>query len=102
MANFDPALDSIIKLGGQDIGLIGIRRRSDHWFFDKLYLLPRYQNRGFGAHLIERLKEDARSAQLPMRLTIREVNPPRRVYERHGFVLTHTTLPRHHIEWRGH
>jgi GNAT superfamily N-acetyltransferase len=53
-ANCDPALDNIIELEGQDIGLIGIRRCSDHWFLDKLYLLPRYQNRGFGGHLIER------------------------------------------------
>ena len=101
-ANFDPVLDNIIVLAGQDIGLIGIRRCSDHWFLDKLYLLPAYQNRGFGGHLIERLKEDARSAQLPVRLTVLEVNPARRFYERHGFVLTHTVSPRHHMEWRGH
>ena len=101
-ANFDPALDNILVLAGQDIGLIGIRRCSDHWFLGKLYLLPTYQNRGFGGHLIECLKEDARSAQLPVQLTVLEVNPARRFYERHGFVLTHTISPRHHMEWRGH
>jgi hypothetical protein len=29
-----------------------------------------------------------------------EVNPARRFYERHGFVLTNTISPRHHMEWR--
>jgi hypothetical protein len=37
-----------------------------------------------------------------VRLTVLEVNPARRFYERHGFVLTHTIPPRHHMEWRGH
>jgi GNAT superfamily N-acetyltransferase len=101
-ANFDPALDNVIQLAGQDIGLLGIERRSDYWFLGKLYLLPTYQNRGIGGHLIERLKEDATLAQLPVRLTVLEVNPARRFYERHGFVLTHTISPRHYMEWRGH
>ena len=37
LADFDPALDNIIMLAGQDIGLLGIRRWSDHWFLGKLY-----------------------------------------------------------------
>jgi hypothetical protein len=41
---FDPAYDKIIQLAERDIGLIGVDRRSDHWFLDKLYLLPTYQN----------------------------------------------------------
>jgi GNAT superfamily N-acetyltransferase len=50
-----------------NIGLIRIERCSDHWFLGKLYLLPTHQNRGFGGHLIERLKEDAKLAQLLVR-----------------------------------
>ena len=34
-----------------DIGLIGVERRSDHWFIDKFYLLPAYQNQGIGGWL---------------------------------------------------
>lgn len=94
LANLDPVLDKVIQLAGQDIGLIRIEYWSDHWFLGKLYLLPTHQNRGFGCHLIERLKEDAKLAQLPVRLTVLEVNPARRFYERHGFVLTHTISPR--------
>jgi GNAT superfamily N-acetyltransferase len=97
---FDPACDKIIRLAERDIGLIGVDRRSDHWFLHKLYLLPTYQNQGLGGFLLERLKQDAKSAQVPLRLTVLEVNPARRFYERHGFVLTHTISPRHHMEWR--
>lgn len=100
--DLDLAFDEIIQLAGSDIGLIGVERRPDHWFLDKLYLLPAYQNQGIGSRLLQRLMRDARSAATPVRLTVLEVNPARRFYERHGFVLTHTIPPRHHMEWRGH
>jgi GNAT superfamily N-acetyltransferase len=99
--DLDLALDKIIQLAGRDIGLIGVDRRSDHWFLNKLYLLPAHQNQGLGGFLMECLKDDAKSAQVALRLTVLEVNPARRFYERHGFVLTHTIAPRHHMEWRG-
>jgi GNAT superfamily N-acetyltransferase len=98
--NLDIQFDKIIQLGERDVGLIGVEPNSDHWFLRKLYLLPEYQNRGLGGHLLECVKEKAKSAQAPVRLTVLEVNPARRFYERHGFVLTHTILPRHHMEWR--
>jgi hypothetical protein len=44
-ADLDLAFDEVIQLAGRDIGLIGVDRRSDSWFLDKLYLLPAYQNR---------------------------------------------------------
>jgi len=101
-ADLDLAFDKIIELGGRDIGLIGVDRRSDDWFLNKLYLLPTYQSQGIGSYLLQRLIEEAKSAQVALRLTVLEVNPARRFYERHGFVLTHTVSPRHHMEWRGH
>jgi GNAT superfamily N-acetyltransferase len=100
-ADLNIAFDKIIQLAGRDIGLIGVDRRSDSWFLDKLYLLPAYQRRGVGGYLLRRLIEDAKSARVGLRLTILEVNPARRFYERHGFVLTHTISPRHYMEWRG-
>jgi GNAT superfamily N-acetyltransferase len=100
-ADFDPAFDEVIRFAGRDIGLIGVERYPDRWFLDKFYLLPAYQNRGIGSYLLERLIDDAKAAQVPLRLTVLEVNPARRFYERHGFVLTHTISPRHHMEWHG-
>jgi GNAT superfamily N-acetyltransferase len=81
--------------------LIGVSRRSDGWLLDKLYLLPTYQNRAIGSYLLQCLINDAKAAQVELRLTVLEVNPARRFYERHGFVLTQTISPRHHMKWRG-
>ena len=100
-ADFNPVSDEIIQLAGTDIGLIGVERHWDHWFLSKLYLLPVYQNRSLGSCLLQRLTQEAGLAQVPLRLTVLEVNPARYFYERHGFVLTHTISPRHHMEWRG-
>jgi GNAT superfamily N-acetyltransferase len=99
-ADFDPALDKIIQLAGQDIGLVGVEARTDVWVLDKLYLLPAYQRRGLGGLLLRCLIDDAKAARVVFRLTVLEVNPARRFYERHGFVLTHTISPRQHMEWR--
>lgn len=99
-ADLDLAFDKIVELAGRGIGMIGVDRRSDDWFLDKLYLLPTYQRQGIGSYLLQRLIGEAKSAQVVLRLTVLEVNPARRFYERHGFVLTHTVSPRHHMEWR--
>ena len=85
-ADLDLAFDKIIQLARRDIGIIGVDRRSDYWFLDKLYLLPSYQNQGLGSYLLQRLIDDAKSAQVMLRLTVLEVNPAHRFYERHGFV----------------
>jgi GNAT superfamily N-acetyltransferase len=100
-AGFDPAFDEVIQLAGRDIGLIGVKRQPDGWVLDKFYLLPAYHNQGIGSHLLRRLIGAARAAEVALRLTVLEVNPARRLYERHGFVVTHTISPRHHMEWRG-
>ena len=99
-ADLNIAFDEIIQLGGREIGLIGVERHADFWFLDKLYLLPDYQRQGVGGYLLRRLIDRANSARVGLRLTVLEVNPARRFYERHGFVLTHTISPRHHMEWR--
>lgn len=56
-ADLDLTFDRIIQLYGCDIGLMGVDRRSDCWFLDKLYLLPAYQNQGLGGYLLQRLIE---------------------------------------------
>jgi GNAT superfamily N-acetyltransferase len=100
-ADFDLAFDQVIQFAKRDIGLIGVERSPDCWFLDKLYLLPAYQNQGFGSHLLQQLIDDASTAHVVLRLTVLQVNPARRLYERHGFIVTHTIPPRHHMEWRG-
>jgi GNAT superfamily N-acetyltransferase len=99
-ADLNIATDKIIELAMSDVGLMGVNRRPDFWFIERLYVLPAYQRRGIGGHLLYRLIQEAKAARIGLRLTVLEVNPARLFYERHGFVLTHTISPRHHMEWR--
>ena len=98
---FDPALDQIIQATGEDVGVFAFERREDHFRIDKLYILPAFQNREIGAVVLRGAIAIAGDAGAPLRLTVLEVNPARRFYERHGFVLTHVVPPRQHMEWRG-
>jgi GNAT superfamily N-acetyltransferase len=97
-ANFDPARDEIVTHLGWNIGVMRVDRLPDHWFLAKLYLLPPFQGEGLGSLLLEQLIADAATARMPLRLTVLEVNPALRFYERHGFVVTDTVPPRHHME----
>jgi GNAT superfamily N-acetyltransferase len=94
-ADLDIPIDEVVQHRGRDIGLLGVERHSCHWRIDKLYVLPPWQNQGIGSRLIERLKAQG----VELRLTVLEVNPARRFYERHGFVLVQTIAPRHHMRW---
>jgi GNAT superfamily N-acetyltransferase len=100
-ADLDIAFDKIIQLAGRDIGLIGVDRRQDFCSLSKLYLLSACQRQGIGGYLLRRLIEHAKCARVGIRLTVLDVNPARRFYEQHGFVLTHTISRSHYMEWRG-
>jgi GNAT superfamily N-acetyltransferase len=75
-ADLLPAFDEVIELAGRDIGLIGVDRRPDCWFLDKLYLLPVYQNQGIGSYLLQRLIDDANAARVALRLRSWRSIPP--------------------------
>jgi GNAT superfamily N-acetyltransferase len=96
----------LIGLFSSLVGVMGVERQPDYWFLDKFYVLPEYQNRGVGTHLLRSLIIAAKDARVALRLTVLDVNPARQLYERHGFVLIETIPPRHHMarhhmEWRG-
>jgi GNAT superfamily N-acetyltransferase len=99
VADFDLATDMVVERDGRGIGLLGVDRRHDAWVLEKLYLLPAYQKQGIGSFLLKRLIEEAKAKGVKLRVTVLEVNPARRFYERHGFTVPHTISPRHHMEW---
>ncbi len=99
LADFNSAHDQIIELADERIGLMGVEKLDDHWFIDKLYLMPAFQNRGIGSILLDQLKDEAKQARKELRLSVLEVNPARRFYQRHGFVVTHRVPPRVYLEW---
>ena len=56
-----------------------------------IILLPEFQNKGIGFALLKQLQREAARAGLPVRLSVREGNPAKHLYERCGFQLIDST-----------
>jgi ribosomal protein S18 acetylase RimI-like enzyme len=80
---FDPARLNIIENDeGTPIGVLDVRRETDHTYLARIELLPEYQNRGIGSSVIR----DLLAAGRPVRLHVFTVNAhARRLYEQLGF-----------------
>ncbi len=62
------------------------------------YIVPKYQRRGIGAHVLHLVVAGARASGLPVRVRILRVNPAKHFYERHGFKVVSETPERFFIE----
>jgi ribosomal protein S18 acetylase RimI-like enzyme len=83
---FDPAAVQIIVLNGQDIGAVSVDTRPEELFLSQIYILPAYQRRGIGTHLIQSILDEASAQGLPVTLQVLRGNPARGLYERLGFI----------------
>ena len=89
--HFDPDQVQIIVLGSQDIGAVSVEIRPEEHFLGRLYLLPDYQRRGIGTHLLRSILGQAFAQGLPVTLQVLKGNPAKRLYERLGFAETEET-----------
>lgn len=78
----------VAELAGQPVAAVSASIHADHVFLDELLVLPQFQDRGFGADLLEREIRRAREHGLPLRLHTLRQNRALRLFERHGFVVT--------------
>ena len=76
------------ELSGRPIAAAAASTHPDHVFLDELLVLPAFQGRGYGGHLLGREVRRARARGLPLRLHVLRLSRARSFYERHGFVVT--------------
>jgi GNAT superfamily N-acetyltransferase len=93
--DFDADLHQIVLCDGEEIGCIALVHEPAALILKTLYILPSHQNRGIGAALMQPIIELASANKKPIQLRVLRVNPARHFYERHGFVVTHSTEERH-------
>lgn len=85
-AGFQPGVDQIITVSGEDVGRLRVERYRDCIEIRHIEILPGYQGRGIGSEIIRDVLREAREAGLPVVLTVLSLNhPARRLYERLGF-----------------
>ena len=75
----------ILELNGETAGCLCLKESPDELRLARLFILPQFQNRGFGTKIMTGILELAERKKLPIRLRVLRVNPARSLYERLGF-----------------
>ena len=98
--DYQQALDEIILIEGGPAGRLIVERREHEIRCVDIALLPGHRGAGVGTFLIQRLQEEARQANKPLRLQIIRFSRSVNLFERLGFVRTSETGTHFQMEWR--
>lgn len=79
----------IIVLDGSDVGWLQTVSKDDELFVAQLFVDSRFQRKGVGTEVMNRLISEAAALNLAVGLSVVRMNPARRLYERLGFRITH-------------
>lgn len=74
-----------ISIDDQDVGSFWFERFSDHWRFGEFYILPEFQNKGIGTHILSSAIVEADKSRLPIRLEYLKWNKVGSLYNKLGF-----------------
>ena len=91
---------SIIKFGGKTICTMAVTESDGHIEVGQLFILPEYQNRGIGSHLLRRALQKADISNVPVRLVFLQGNRAEALYRRNGFQLIRQTDTHCYMERR--
>jgi GNAT superfamily N-acetyltransferase len=94
------ALDEIVLIEGQPAGRLIVERREHEIRWIEISLLPAHCGAGVGTLLIQRLQDEARQVNKPLRLQIIRFNRAVTLLERLGFLRTSETGTHFQMEWR--
>jgi ribosomal protein S18 acetylase RimI-like enzyme len=94
--HFDPSTCQIIVSQGHAVGVLAVVRDASAVYLRTIEVLPAYQGRGLGTHLISALLAEAHHSGRPLVLQVLKVNPARHLYARLGFTITEET-PTHYV-----
>lgn len=95
---FNVCTHQIIYIGADLAGVLAVNLHSDHLQLLKVFLLPVFQRKGFGAALVKQVIARADREGLPVRLRVLRVNPAKSLYDRLGFKVTNEDQERFFME----
>ena len=88
----------IITYGGKLIGTIATTESEDCIEIGQLFILPDYQNKGIGTHLLKSILDEADQLGKNVTLCFLKNNPVKSLYVRNGFRLVYTSEVAYHME----
>jgi GNAT superfamily N-acetyltransferase len=95
------SMTSVIELDDERVGRLRVTRTADYIELSGIQLLPRAQGHGIGTAIIEDLKAEATSAQVPLNIGVEKDNADaHRLYERLGLVQVDETEQEYKLQWR--
>ena|ERR1700687_5210651 len=94
------AVDEIILIEGEPAGRLIVERREHEVRCVDIAVVPGHRGAGVGTFLIQRLQEEAREANKPLRLQVIRFSRAVNLFERLGFVRTSETGTHFQMEWR--
>ena len=80
----------IITYDGEPIGTIATIESEDYIEIGQFFILPDYQNKGIGMHLLKSILDQADKSGKNANLRFLKNNPVKSLYIRNGFRLVHT------------
>lgn len=91
-AHFEPENITVVSVAGKLVGYAHVERRCDKLFLRMLLLVPEYQSKGIGTHLLESVVESASRQALKVELQVFRVNEAaKKFYDHHGFQVVSKT-----------
>ncbi|MEU7221790.1 GNAT family N-acetyltransferase [Nocardia iowensis] len=78
----------VIEVGGEFAGCVALRPAADAHWLEHFYLASHLQGSGIGAAVLSHLLEECDRDGIVVRLNVLQGSPARRLYKRHGFVVS--------------
>lgn len=88
----------IITYDGKPIGTISTIESKDYIEIGQFFILPDYENKGIGTHLLKNILDRADQSGKNVTLKFLKNNPVKSLYIRNGFRVVHTDESLYYIE----
>ena len=87
----------IITADSRDVGWIQTQSAEGAINLGQFYVIPTWQRRDIGTEVLTRLIAEAKDQGRAITLSVVKINPARRLYEAHGFRITHDDQYKYHM-----
>ena len=99
LETYVPQDTQIIRAENDLIGFYVLRKHSDHFYLDHVYILPLHQGGGLGRRIVHSVQDQAREAGLPVRLMALRGSPANDFYVSCGFALDQSDELDNYYNW---
>jgi len=98
--SWKPKTFEILLRGDKEAGYCSIEYTPNHIFIHELVLLPQFQGKGIGSHVLQKVIEESKITSIPAKLQVLKRNQAQHLYRKMGFKDTGQTDTHFEMEFR--